>query len=336
MTGAGVAINGTGSVVNSKAISGASGVSMSLGGDVTNSGSIKATSGVGVTIGGTGEVLNQKAGSIVGVAGGVTIDGANAILVNAGSITASGSSSDGVRLASGGVVDNLAGATIAGHANGVLIEGAGVAETSGSISGVVGVSITGVGTVIDDGSITSTTGADGTAVSLGAAGSTFELAFGATLNGGVAGFQAGDTLELGDNGMTITGGKTAAGPSGMTKLTLKDGTKTVVSIDLVGNFTGDTFTVTPIGGAKTVAVTLGAAPTTVTVAAFESREATLNGLSGGFDISDTAANLNAGFANIEADEAHIDTIVSTTAILDFGVVNFVADEAALNKNPRRV
>ncbi len=60
--------------------------------------------------------------------------------------------------------------------------------------------------------------------------------------------------------MTITGGTTAAGPSGMTTLTLKDGTKTVVSIDLVGNFIGDTFTVTPIGGAKTVAVTSGRRP----------------------------------------------------------------------------
>ena len=331
VAGTGVTINGNGSITNAKAISGASGVSISEAGDIINSGSIKATSGVGVTIGGVGEILNQKAGSIVGVAGGVTIDGANAILVNAGSVTASGSSSDGVKLASGGVVDNLAGASIAGKGDGVLIDGAGVVETAGSISGVVGVAITGVGTVVDDGSITSTTGADGTAVSLEASGSTFELAYGATLNGGVAGFQAGDTLELGDDGMTITTGTTSVGPAGMTTVTLKDGSKTVVSINLVGNFIGDTFTVTPIGGAKTVAVTLGTAPTTVTVAGFEAQEATLNGIAGGFDISDTSANINAGFANIEGDEAHIDSIVSTTAILNFGVANFVADEPALNK-----
>jgi hypothetical protein len=284
-----------------------------------------------VLIGGVGEILNQKGGSIVGVAGGATIDGANAILVNAGAITASGSSSDGVRLASGGVVDNLAGASIAGKGDGVLIDGAGVVETAGSISGVVGVAITGVGTVVDDGSITSTTGADGTAVSLEASGSTFELAYGATLNGGVAGFQAGDTLELGDDGMTITTGTTSAGPAGMTTVTLKDGSKTVVSINLVGNFTGDTFTVTPIGGAKTVAVTLGAAPTTVTVADFEAQEATLNGLPGGFDISDTSANIDAGLGSLEGDESHIDAIVSTTANVVAGAANFTSDEDALNK-----
>ena len=116
--------------------------------------------------------------------------------------------------------------------------------------------------------------------------------------------------------MTITGGTTAAGPSGMTTLTLEDGTKTVVSIDLVGNFIGDTFTVTPIGGAKTVAVTSGRRPDDGHGRRISrAQEATLNGLPGGFDISDTAANIDAGLAQpSKPTKSHIDSIVSTSAI----------------------
>jgi hypothetical protein len=332
--GTGVTSNGNVTITNSKTITGVTeGVGAAQNGHVTNSGAIKASasSGVAISVDGTGGVVNEAGGSITGGAEGVLIEGAGATLSNAATISASATSSYGVRFASSGAVRNLAGASISGGAYGVFIGGAGTVQDSGSISGAVGVALTGAGTIVDDGSISSTKGASGTAVSLGGAGSTFELAYHAGLSGGIAGFEAGDTLVLGDNGLTITGYARSAGPAGMTALTLLDGHKAVVTVDLVGNFLDQTFNVKAIGDEKAVAVTLGAAPTTVTVAGFESEEASLNALPNGFDIADTAANIQAGLANIEADAGHVDAIRSTGAIVTVAGANLVADETALNE-----
>ncbi len=329
-TGAGVTISGSGSVTNSKSISGASGVTISQAGTVTNSGTIQASSGVAITIGGTGGVSNLTGGSVTGVDGGVSIAGAQSWLINAGAISASGSSSYGVQFTSGGALDNLAGASISGGQSGVQIDGAGTVENAGSISGTIGVSLVGAGTIVDDGSISSTAGATGTAVSLGASGSTFVLAYGAGLSGGIAGFGGGDTLELGDDGIAITGYATAAGPSGMTALTLEHNGAAVVTVDLVGSYIGDTFAIARVGGAQEVAVTLGQAPQTVSVATFESQEATLNQLPGGFDIADSATNIETGLAKIQADSGHIDAIQSTSRVVA-GIANLPAEQTALGK-----
>lgn len=338
-SGYGVSINNSGStdkasIANSGSITGASaGVSTSGEGTLTNSKTIKATlaTGVAVSINGAGVVVNETGGSITGGAAGVVIDGATAALSNLGAISATAATSYGVYFAAKGAVNNLTGGSIAGGAEGVYIGGAGTVEDKGSISGAVGVAVVGVGTIVDDGSISSTKGATGTAVSLGAAGSTFTLAYKAGLTGGIAGFVAGDTLYFGDSGVAITNYSTSAGPSGMTKLTLLHDGAAVVVVDLVGNFVGDTFNVKAIGSTNEVAVRLGVAPTTVTVAQFESEEATLNALPGGFDIADTAANIEAGLAAIEADSGPIDAIRSTGAIVTVPAASFIADEAVLDK-----
>ena len=73
------------------------------------------------------------------------------------------------------------------------------------------------------------------------------------------------------------------------------------------------------------------APPTVPIAQFDSFGALLNKLSGGFSISDTAANIGAALTSLVADNGHLATITATGGPLTVSAAAFLADETTLNK-----
>ena len=72
-------------------------------------------------------------------------------------------------------------------------------------------------------------------------------------------------------------------------------------------------------------------PPTVPIAQFNSFGALLNKLSGGFSISDTAANIGAALTALVADNGHLATITATGGPLTVSAAAFLADETTLNK-----
>jgi anti-sigma factor ChrR (cupin superfamily) len=69
----------------------------------------------------------------------------------------------------------------------------------------------------------------------------------------------------------------------------------------------------------------------VSVATFAADQASLDKISAGFGISDTAANIFNGLAALEADQSNITTITSTDVPVAPGIGKFIPDEAVLNK-----
>ena len=70
---------------------------------------------------------------------------------------------------------------------------------------------------------------------------------------------------------------------------------------------------------------------TASVATFEADETALNKIVGGFAISDTAANIQAGLAALQGDAGDIASITATDTAVTVGVGKFIPDQAALNK-----
>ena len=70
---------------------------------------------------------------------------------------------------------------------------------------------------------------------------------------------------------------------------------------------------------------------TASVATFEVDQAALNEVVGGFAISDTAANVQAGLAALQGDASQITSITATGVRVAVGNGLFVADKAALNE-----
>ena len=70
---------------------------------------------------------------------------------------------------------------------------------------------------------------------------------------------------------------------------------------------------------------------TASVATFEVDQAALNEVVGGFAISDTAANVQAGLAALQGDASPITSITATGGVVSVGVGKFIPDQAALDK-----
>jgi hypothetical protein len=135
-----------------------------------------------------GTLANNATGGVAvyGVGGAVSFS-------NAGSIEATASSAEAIKLTAGGSIDN--GGYIHGASYGILIEaGAGTVTNLGTVEGGFGIFLKAGGTVIDAGKI----GGAGEAVYLGGSGSNvLELEAGYSLSGVIAGAAgASNTLEL--------------------------------------------------------------------------------------------------------------------------------------------
>ena len=90
---------------------------------VTNSGTIsgKAANGVGVVLGAGDSVNNQSGGTIMGVAGGVSLTGGTISVINSGHIYGTAASGNGITLNTIGSMTNTG--TISGGGIGVLVGG---------------------------------------------------------------------------------------------------------------------------------------------------------------------------------------------------------------------
>ncbi len=79
------------------------------------------------------------------------------------------------------------------------------------------------------------------------------------------------------------------------------------------------------------AIDVASGAVSVTVAQFTSDETILNKISGGFDIADAAANVQADLAGLEADESRIDGIDLSSGSVSVTVAAFQSDETVLNR-----
>ncbi len=212
----GVYLLGGGSLSNNGLIDGTNGGVYGYGGasSLTNSGTIASTGAFydGVYLGFGGTVTNT--GSIHGLDG---VDLRNSgTVTNSGIITGTGYYNvGGIFLGfnyTGGsfLVTNTG--TVSSTAVGILMRGAGsivngaTSATAAVISGSVGLAIFGAGTVTNYGTITGTAG---TAISLGSGYDLVVVEPGSKLQGAIAGFRPGDTIDMVGliaNGDTYTGG----------------------------------------------------------------------------------------------------------------------------------
>jgi hypothetical protein len=202
------------------------GIVSGAGTTVNNFGSV-AGSTSGITLGNGGSITNGSAGdttaSIFGNTTGVGIAGSSS-----GTVTNFGGVTGGVSLGTGGgtVTNGSAtdkGATITASANGtaVAIGGSGTVTNFGTIkSNNAGIVFTGSGTVMNAGTITSGSGAP--AIVFGKGTGTLQQAPGSTINGSIANFGSGDSIDLlgvpstgaGINYSASTGGLTITAANG--------------------------------------------------------------------------------------------------------------------------
>jgi outer membrane autotransporter protein len=106
-------------------------------GTVTNAGTITAPTSTGVFLAKGGTVTNQVGGTIDGKFFGVLFTGLSATVVNAGSITTTGTTGNGVssNTSTAISVTNQTGGTISGTANGISSNGTVTAINDGTITG---------------------------------------------------------------------------------------------------------------------------------------------------------------------------------------------------------
>ena len=106
-------------------------------GTVTNAGTITAPTSTGVFLAKGGTVTNQVGGTIDGKSFGVLFSGLSATVVDAGSITTTGPTGDGVSSSTSTAISvtNQTGGTISGTANGISSNGTVTAINDGTITG---------------------------------------------------------------------------------------------------------------------------------------------------------------------------------------------------------
>jgi hypothetical protein len=156
---------------------------------------------------------------------GVGAPGAGSSVFNFGTVT--GTTADGVALQGGGtiingsVIDKGATITASGNGSAVAIGGSGTVTNFGTIkSNHAGIVFTGSGTVANSGTITSGSGAP--AIQFGSGKGTLVQAPGSTINGSIANFGPGDSIDLlgvhstgaGINYSASTGGLTITATNG--------------------------------------------------------------------------------------------------------------------------
>lgn len=239
-------------------------LTIASGADWTIAGSITGDAGLGVTLE-TGATLTN-AGTITGGKGAsYGYDGigngqqgnpglslAAASLINQGIIAGGaggvgvmdGSGGDGVDLTAGAVLTNDG--TITGGPSGfespagtgISLSGGSVATnvSAGVITGNIGIALDG-GTFRNSGTIDSTLGSAGDAVQFGSLPSDLVIDHGAIFAGALAGFTAGDTIDL-----TSFVADTSSYQNGT--LSLTSAANGVVTLDLPGDFTAASFSVT--------------------------------------------------------------------------------------------
>ena len=253
---AGIAIGaydtGSNTIVNSGAIIGTnSGINMNgAAGAVTNTGTVAATGsyGVGVFLNFGGSIANGAGGAmaalISGGADGIMFFDAAGTVSNAGTITGAGQYGAGVDLDLGGSITNGAGgatgALIAGSQAGINVYGAAGSVTNyGTIAGSAGAGIYlgAGGTIVNFATIS---GANGTAISLGqAGGNAVVIEAGSVLDGAVANFRPGDSVDLPFLGFSSSGSVTLG--SGNVLTVAEPGGSFKIDLDPAQSFTGNLF-----------------------------------------------------------------------------------------------
>jgi hypothetical protein len=68
-----------------------------------------------------------------------------------------------------------------------------------------------------------------------------------------------------------------------------------------------------------------------TIASFQTSQAALDQVAGGYSILDSAANIQPNFAALEADAGHIDAVTLTSGAISVNAATFAADQAVLNE-----
>ena len=100
--------------------------------------------------------------------------------------------------------------------------------------------------------------------------------------------------------------------------------------DTVANVTAALSALTADAG-HIAAITATGGTVTVSTTAFAADKAALDKIDGGFDISDTVANVTAALAALTADAGHITAITATGGKVTVSTTEFAADKAALDK-----
>ena len=140
----------------------------------------------------------------------------------------------------------------------------------------------------------------------------------------ITGFTLGNTIDLA--GVPYSSAGTASFNNTTYVLQISENSNTYnLQLDSYANPAGGTFALVPDGSGGTDIVEA------VSVSYFNTNETSLNTITGGFAVSDTAANVEANLAALAADASHITSITATGGQVTVGNGMFVADEAALNK-----
>ena len=261
-----------------------------------------------------------------------------------------------------GVIDQTGGAlTIAGAAftnSGAFELGGGTLTSTASLTNSVGASISGTGTITaatftnlgtieaSGGTLTLTNAVTGTgglkidgsadlvvggAIASGAtatfngANATLTLDQTSTFGATVGGISVGDVIDL--VGVTANG----ATVNGSNQLVVTQNGTTVATLQLDGAYSGFTFVTQPVSGGTDIVVQQnGGLPNPATVAQYLANVSGYDQISGGFSISNSAANIAGGLDQLN--DTHINTItISDSALIGVTVAQLTSDATAIGK-----
>jgi len=242
----GIIINGAAGAPAALITGGDSGINITgAAGTVNNFGAIEATgaTGVGVFLDLGGNIANQAGALISGGADGIMLFDGTGTVTNLGTVSGVGQSGGGIDLDLGGVIVNGAAGALAGlvsGAVGIAVYGAAGAVTNyGTIAGAAGAGIYlgAGGQIVNFGTIS---GENGTAIDFGqVGGNAVVIEAGSVLEGAIANFQPGDTLDLPFLSFS-SAGTVALGVNNVLNVT-EPGGSFAIALDPAQSFAGDVF-----------------------------------------------------------------------------------------------
>ena len=278
--------------------------------------SVGANAALNLTPGGSGSNLGSitlASGSSLVLGSGLTDNGL--IQLNGGTLTATATGSSLTIGAAGELIGfGLVNATTLTNSGEIEASG-GTLTVQNAIAGAGGVQIDANATLVLDVST-----ASGAPATFEGASATLTLESPATFVGAVGGLGLDDTLDL--VGVTANG----ASVNGSNQLVVTDNGTTVATVQLSGSNSGFAFlTQAASGGTDVIAL-----PVPATVAQYLAYPSLYDLISGGFAISDTAANIS---ANLDAlNDANINTItISDNGVVGATVAQLANDSTAIGK-----